>query len=162
MADVGRSERRAHHSGCDADGAPTFGSNHILNLLPYPDNATQQREEPMKLLRTFKPDALLVFGRRPDVKITIAEVKCCIDTKPQDQRSKALEQHSELRRKLENAGHLAQNISICLLLVGVAGTIYKRTLASLVKLGVAHSQATKCASKLHKETIRSLHDKVKT
>jgi hypothetical protein len=116
------------------------------------------------MLRTLKPDALLVSqsGNKLNTKITIIEVKYCIDTKPNDQWTKAHEQHSELKRRLEGAGFLAQNISICPLLVGVSGTIYKRTLASLKKLGVAHPQATKCASKLHKEAIRSLHDIVKT
>jgi ribonuclease HI len=160
MADVGRNAR------CAADGVPTFGSNHIsLHLLPVPDNATpQQRDEHLKTLRTLRPDALLVSQSRdkPSTKITIVEVKYCIDTKPNDQWTKAHEQHSELKSRLEGAGYLAQNISICPLLVGVSGTIYKRTLASLKKLGVTHSKANKCASKLHKEAIRSLHSIVKT
>jgi ribonuclease HI len=159
MADVGRNAR------CAADGAPTFQSNHIsLQLLPVPDNATpQQRQEHMKMLRTLKPDALLVSGRdKPNTKITIVEIKYCIDTKPNDQWTKAHEQHAELKSRLEGVGYLGQNISVCPLLVGVSGTIYRRTLASLEKLGVARPQARKCARKLHVEAIRSLHDIVKT
>jgi hypothetical protein len=160
MADVGRSAR------CEAAGAPTFRNNHApLHLLPFPNNATpQQRDEHMKMIRTFKPDALIVSQgiTKTNTKITIVEVKYCIDTKPEDQWTKAHEQHAELKSRLEGAGYLAQNISICPLLVGVSGTLYKRTLASLKTLGVPHSKATKCASKLHKEAIRSLHDIVKT
>ena len=145
MADVGSAAK------CDADGAPTLNINHVpLSLLPYPKPATeQQRENHLSALRRLRPDALLVSQGSSEsaTKITIIEVKYCIDTKPEDQMARAREQHQELIRRLVEAGYSARNISICPLLVGVSGTIYKRTIKALKSL-----------TKLHTEAIRSLHD----
>ena len=162
MADVGSAAK------CDADGAPTLNMNHVpLSLLPYPKPATeQQRENHLSALRRLRPDALRVSQGSSKIKsatkITIIEVKYCIDTKPEDQMARAREQHQELIRRLIEAGYSARNISICPLLVGVSGTIYKRTIKALKSLGVAHTHATTCTAKLHTEAIRSLHDIVKT
>ena len=119
------------------------------------------------MLRRLKPDALLVSKSKSRCKATtriqIVEVKCCIDTKPRDQLQKAREQHQVLIDKLVAENYLRANITIIPILIGASGTIYKKhTMQAIMKLGVAHTQAKSCISKLHKEAIRSLHSIVRT
>jgi hypothetical protein len=103
MADVGSEDK------CEIDGAPTLRCNHVpTTLLPIAHDATpEQRAQHARLLRSLKPDAMLVtpgVGKH-DTTIHIVEIKCCPDTQPMEQIEKAKTQHSTLKQILMEHGY---------------------------------------------------------
>ena len=161
-ADVGSAEK------CTAAGAPALCQNHApLQLFPNTPFAASQ----LSALRHLKPDIMMAIpcaGHQgphihpPTTKILIAELKCCQDTRPQDQLARCLNQHHDLIELLKGAGYVEQNITVVPLLVGHSGSIYRmHTLDSLDRLGIDKSKAEKCARKIHTEATTSLDSIVK-
>jgi hypothetical protein len=84
----------------------------------------------------FKPDILLVRckqGRRPpetvppkDRQVHIVEIKYCRDTDTTQQSHKAELQHQDLKAALLRVGYTEDNIHVHVIVLGVAGTIYRR------------------------------------
>ena len=149
-------------------GAPALCQNHApLQLFPNTPFAASQ----LAKLRHLKPDIMMAIpsaGHQgphlhpPTTKIIIAELKCCQDTRPQDQLARCLTQHNDLVELLKDAGYAEQNITVVPLLVGHSGSIYRmHTLDSLDRLGIEKSKAEKCARKLHSEATTSLDSIVK-
>jgi len=161
-ADVGSAEK------CTTAGAPALCQNHApLQLFPNTPFVASQ----LAKLRHLKPDIMMAIpctGHQgsplhpPTTKIIIAELKCCQDTRPQDQLARCLTQHNDLIELLKEAGYAEHNISVVPLLVGHSGSIYRmHTLDSLDRLGIEKSKAEKCARKIHNEATTSLDSIVK-
>jgi Holliday junction resolvasome RuvABC DNA-binding subunit len=85
--------------------------------------------------------------------ITLIEMKCCPDTRPELQLQRAQEQHADLLSALKQAGYDAE---LCVLLVGAGGLTYdKHTLQALQALGVKKDAAETCLKKL---SVRAIAD----
>jgi hypothetical protein len=67
-------------------------------------------------------------------KITLVEIKYCVDTKPEDQQAAAQAQHATLMTALEAAPNTSAELITILL--GTAGYIYLETHDQLQKLGI--------------------------
>ena len=162
MADVGSGDK------CEVDGAPALRCNHVpATLLPAPHDATpEQRTQHAQILRSLKPDAMLVTpgAGKNDTTIHIVEIKCCPDTQPQEQLEKCRTQHSTLRQLLIQQGYKPEEIITVPILVGVSGTIYtEHTMQALEQqLGVGWQRTQKCANKLHVQAVKYLHSIVST
>ena len=118
-------------------------------------------------LHKLKPDVLMVSGNvvtsPANRQVHIVELKCCQDTRPEAPLQRATEHHAELRQQLIAAGYNASNIHMVPILVGVSGTIYQlHTLEALLKLGISRANTRRCASKLHKQAIKCMHNIVTT
>jgi ribonuclease HI len=121
----------------------------------------------------FKPDILLVRckqGRRPpetvppkDRQVHIVEIKYCRDTDTTQQFHKAELQHQDLKAALLRVGYTEGNIHVHVIVLGVAGTIYKDIHQTLKTLGVdKHTPRHKLLKKLHRTAILSVMTIMKT
>ena len=111
------------------------------------------------------PDALLY--RRVDRReyyshiFTIVEIKYCRDTKPEDQWARATEQHQALADSLrgmkghDETQHIIEVEQVNIML-GVAGSIYNETVATLTKLGVTGGQLDELLTGLHHTAVEGV------
>ena len=96
------------------------------------------------------PDVLL-FERDHNSKsneYTLVEVKYCRDTDPSQQRARALEQHKQLMVDLMHADPTSR-VKLVTILLGVSGSIYKRSNAAMQYLGVRGSALQGLLKRLH-------------
>jgi exonuclease III/ribonuclease HI len=118
-----------------------------------------------------RPD-LLLLQRDEDtqkiIRVTIVEVKYCADTSWLQRYEQAQEQHAALQEKVCRAigarpgskrlrtGHVQTNVDTVVLLLGAAGTTYRKyTLDPLTqKLGLDHARAKKLLAKLTRHSLR--------
>jgi hypothetical protein len=87
-------------------------------------------------------------------KITLVEIKYCVDTKPEDQRAAAQAQHATLMAALEAAPDT--HAELIVILLGTAGYIYLETQDQLQKLGVQGRALTSLLTNLHVQAVKSL------
>jgi hypothetical protein len=105
--------------------------------LPATSRATNPRQHRPKDLSKTRRDIHLI------------EVKCCEDTRPQNQLYAAKEQHKDLCNILQGA-----SITLRIILLCVGGTIYNtHTLMSFKELGLDSQRDKKLASKLHVHSV---------
>jgi hypothetical protein len=84
-----------------------------------------------------RPDAVM----RGAQGLTLIELKCCPDTRPEAQLERAREQHAALLAELESKGCKAR---VVVILCGVGGLTYQQhTLQALLDLGVQRDKALK-------------------
>ncbi len=84
-------------------------------------------------------DIQAIYPSRWDVHLI--EVKCCGDTRPEQQLARATEQHIGLKHALAQQCH---KVSLHTILIGVMGTIYKcHTEVPLSKLGLDRCRVRK-------------------
>ena len=105
-----------------------------------------------------RPDLLLIPGMlatetptsAQKLAITIIEVGYCSDTNHAVKRQEKAEQHKQLVRALQAAGH---TVTYHLITLGTTGTIPTSTLTTLTNLGIATPQATRTLTKLHLNAV---------
>ena len=84
-----------------------------------------------------RPDAVM----RGAKGLTLIELKCCPDTRPEAQLERAHEQHAALLAELASKGYKAR---VVVILCGVGGLTYQQhTLQALLDLGVQRDKALK-------------------
>jgi exonuclease III/ribonuclease HI len=119
--------------------------------------ATLPEETKTRLMTASIPDALLykpATAGQP-AQYTILEIKYCRDTDPIGQMQRAQRQHAQLEMELLGAGAA---VDYKVLLLGVAGTIYKSaTLNPLISLGVHRGALETLKHKLHRHAVGQLH-----
>ena len=91
----------------------------------------------------------------------------CSDTNPQPTLQKAREQHKALISKLQTRScrhqHRNNRVTLHVILVGVAGTIYNHhTIQPLLNLSLSEHDAHKIAKQLHLHAVKSLTHIIKT
>jgi hypothetical protein len=104
--------------------------------------------------RTMKPDAVVVTGKPGSRTIHIIEVKYCRDTDRSVQEERAAAQHKQLMDLLAAEG---QTTRLHTILLGVGGTIYRDTLATLEELGVDRTRAQAALEKASKYAVQQMH-----
>jgi len=88
-------------------------------------------------------------------RFTLAEVKYCVDTKPQDQLDRAKAQHAALACRLKQAPNTT--VDTVVILLGNAGYIYEtHTKEQLARLGIQGSALKSLLTNLHVQAIKSL------
>jgi hypothetical protein len=87
-------------------------------------------------------------------KITLLEIKYCVDTKPEDQHAAAQAQHATLMTTLEAAPNTSAELITILL--GTAGYIYLETHDQLQKLGIQGRVLKSLITNLHVQAVKSL------
>ena len=96
-----------------------------------------------------------------DRDLHLIEFKFCSDTNPHPTLQKARQQHQSLISKLQSRSlrgqHRNNKVTLHVILVGVAGTIYNHhTITPLLRLGLSKYAAHKLATKLHLHAVKSL------
>ena len=89
------------------------------------------------------------FRERGKHKVHIIEFGCCGDLRHAEKTAEKLEQHTELARRLREAGWSVQYNPKTILTLGFAGSILKTAAPLLNQLGCREGQANRCLSKLH-------------
>jgi ribonuclease HI len=87
-------------------------------------------------------------------KITLVEIKYCVDTKPEDQHAAAQAQHATLMTALEAAPNTCAELITILL--GTAGYIYLETHDQLQQLGIQGRALKSLITNLHVQAVKSL------
>lgn len=88
-------------------------------------------------------------------RFTLAEIKYCVDTKPQDQLDRAKAQHAALACRLKQAPNTT--VDTVVILLGNAGYIYEtHTKEQLARLGIQGSALKSLLTNLHVQAIKSL------
>ena len=110
--------------------------------------------------RRLCPDGLLIQHARgaiADGIVNIIEFKYTNDCFQQHQQNRADNQHTGLIGELTQVGYKPENIIVHTILLGVSGTIFEKTMASLTKLGVSKPSAITTMTKVHIESVKWLH-----
>ena len=149
-ADVGLNKRR------QAQGKDTLDITRTLSDAALP--ASIPKTVRTKLAKLSIPDAFLYkFDRKNRRReYTVIEVKYCRDTKPEDQKARAVKQHKQLVSTLKEYDKNAR-VKHCTLLLGVGGTIYKdfgQTLSN--DLGVKGRPLETLLRKLHFKSVQAV------
>jgi ribonuclease HI len=112
-------------------------------------------EEQIKTAQTrCKPDAIVeIRGEKGQPSIHLVEIKYCRDTDRSQQEARAGQQHTELQKHVEAAGYTVRRHTI---LLGVGGTIYKDTLATLENLGVGKREAKAALQEVHVYSVQQV------
>ena len=139
MMDAGSAEKK------EAAGIPVR-VGHVLPRSLLPKSLTKRE---VKLAqRKYKPDIALVTNRKGSKAKTvhIVEVKYCRDTDRTLQERRAAEQHKDLIKLLTDKKTKAK---LHTLLVGVGGTIYKKSRDTLIQLGLDRKEAVTLLEKIN-------------
>jgi hypothetical protein len=117
-AGVGLNKRRR------AEGRTTLGVTRTIPASTLPANIPQKVKTQLQKQRI--PGAFLYNYNRKTRRreYTVVEVKYCRDTKPEDQETRAVEQHRNLVETIKKYDTEAI-VKHCVLLLGVGGVIYE-------------------------------------
>ena len=85
-----------------------------------------------------------------NIKVTIIEVGCCMETRYHDKHKAKMEQHKKLHDALRKAGYQCDSIPIVL---GSTGGVFDSDLSGMRQLGILHERSLIRICKLSKHAI---------
>ena len=144
MMDVGN-----RHKLTEA-GIPPQEHSRYLPMSCYPQHLTEEERRKHQLKHRVDI-AVTIPDEEGRSVLHLVELKTCRDTSREEQMEKATTQHAELRELLEAAG---QKHELHVVTLGVSGTIYKDTTATLETLGVEKKEVKEVLKRLHISMVR--------
>ena len=139
MLDVGNPRKLAE------SGLPRDDYSRYLPTEYFPGHLTEEERRSLQLKHRVDI-AVNIPDQDGTTVLHLVELKTCRDTSRDDQVERAAAQHVELRELLDAAGRKHEMHVIA---IGVSGTIYKDTKATLEALGVDKKETKDILKRLH-------------